>query len=244
MEVVIISPAFDVILPDQIEGADQLHSLKVGAVELGHHGLELAGIQHAHQDCFNDIVIMMAQGDLIAAQLFGLAVKVAPAHPGAQVAGRFFDVIDSVKDLRIKKGDRDIQELRVILDDPAILLVVAGIHAQEDQLKGEFVMPFEFLEQLGHQHGVLAAGNADRDLIAFLHQLIADDCLGKTAEQILAELFGQALFHLLPLLFIGRFPFDLFQGPASISLGDMTGLISPVPQEQGQVFADDSVFTI
>ena len=213
-------------------------------MQLGYHPLQLPAPQHAHHGGLDHVVEVMAQGDLVAAQLFGLTVKVAPAHPGAQVAGRLFYVIDSVKDLRIEKGDRDIQEPGVVFDNTAVLLIVAGIHAQEDQLKGEFVMPFEFLEQLGHQHGVLASGDTYGHVIAGRYQFVTGDGLGKTAEQVLAELFGQALFHLFPLLFIGRFPFDFLQGPASVSLGDMISLIPLVPQEQGQIFADDSVFTI
>ena len=41
MQIIIISPANDILFPDQIHGTDQFHTVKIGAVELGHHSLNL-----------------------------------------------------------------------------------------------------------------------------------------------------------------------------------------------------------
>ena len=77
MQVVVIPPRLDVILPDEVQRADQLHALKVGTVQLGHHRLDLGAVEHAHENRLDDIIVVMAQGDLIAAQLFCKIVQVA-----------------------------------------------------------------------------------------------------------------------------------------------------------------------
>ncbi len=74
VKVIIISPGTDVALPDKIKGADQLHPLKICAVELWHHRLDLRTVKHAHQDCLDHVIIMMPQRDLIAAKLLCLTV--------------------------------------------------------------------------------------------------------------------------------------------------------------------------
>ena len=43
--------------------------------------------EHAHHGRLNNIVEVVAQRDLIASQLLGLAVQVAAPHPGTEVAG-------------------------------------------------------------------------------------------------------------------------------------------------------------
>ena len=75
MQIIIIPPANDILFPDQIHGTDQFHTVKIGAVELGHHGLNLRAIEHSHQDGLNHIIIMVPQGDLVAPQIFRLAVQ-------------------------------------------------------------------------------------------------------------------------------------------------------------------------
>ena len=55
MQVVVIPPRFDVILPDEVQRADQLHALKVGTVQLGHHRLDLGAVEHAHENRLDDI---------------------------------------------------------------------------------------------------------------------------------------------------------------------------------------------
>mgnify|MGYP001717421477 CR=1 FL=1 len=44
MKPVIIAPCLDIVLPHEIKRADQLHSLKICAVELRHHRLDLGTI--------------------------------------------------------------------------------------------------------------------------------------------------------------------------------------------------------
>mgnify|MGYP007007659816 CR=1 FL=1 len=76
MKVIIISPVFDICLPNQIHGTDQLHSFKVCTVELRHHSLYLRSVKHSHQDRLDHIIIVMSKSNLVAAKLLCLAVKI------------------------------------------------------------------------------------------------------------------------------------------------------------------------
>ena len=86
MKVIVIRPVNDICLTDQIQRADQLHSLKVRTVKLRHHGLDLCAIEHSHQDRLDDIIIVMSQRDLVAAQFFGFAVEITSSHSRAEIA--------------------------------------------------------------------------------------------------------------------------------------------------------------
>lgn len=156
-EAVVVAPAEDVGLADEVHGADELHSFEIGAAEFWHHGLVLAGVEHAHEDGLNDVVVVVAQCDLVAAPFLSEAVEVAAAHAGAEVAGGFFYCVDGVEDLGVEELDRYAEEPGVVFNDLPVRLVVAGIHAQKDEGEGKLVVPFELLKELCHQHGVLAS---------------------------------------------------------------------------------------
>ena len=96
MQAIIISPGTNVAFPDQIHRPDQFHPFKICAMQLWHHGLDLAAVQHSHQDSFYDIIVMMSQSNLIAAQIFRLFIQTAPSHPGTDVAGIFIDPVHGV----------------------------------------------------------------------------------------------------------------------------------------------------
>lgn len=57
---------------DAVERTNQLHTLEVGAVKLGEHGLKLGAEEHTHNRCLDDITEVMAQSDLITAHSFAL----------------------------------------------------------------------------------------------------------------------------------------------------------------------------
>ena len=193
--------ADDVFFFVEVHGADQLHSLEIGAAELGHHTLVLAGVEHAHEDSLDDIVVVVSQGDLVAAVFFCEAVEIAAAHAGAQIAGGLFDGVDGVKDIGAADLDGNTEQLRVFFDELSVLCQIPGIHAQKDQGKRKLVVALEFLKEFGHQHGVLAAGNTDRDPVALLHELILYDSLFKAADQIMLEGPAQGLVHIASVFF-------------------------------------------
>ena len=93
----------DVVLADQIHGADQLHALENSCcADFRHHGLHLSAVQHPHKDRLDNIIVMVSQGDLIAPQLLCMAIQIASAHSGAQIAGGILDIIHRIKYLGFK----------------------------------------------------------------------------------------------------------------------------------------------
>ena len=197
LQLVVALPGQNVLFTDAVHRADEGHAGETGAVELGRHGLQLGTVEHAHHGGLDHIIEVMAQRDFIAAQLLGLAVQVAAAHPGAEVAGVFVGVVGYGKDVALENGHRDVQQLGVGLDLLAIDLVVAGVHDQKYQFKGHIAVALQLLHELGHQHGVLAAGNAHGNAVTGLHQLVALDRHDEGGPQLLAVFFDDAAFDQL-----------------------------------------------
>ena len=108
VQVVIVSPRLDVVLAHQIQRADEFHALEVGAVKLWHHGLDLRAVEHAHENGLDDIVVVVAEGDLVAAQLLREGVEMAAAHAGAQIARGFFDGVNGIENIGLKDLNRDL----------------------------------------------------------------------------------------------------------------------------------------
>ena len=196
-QVIVALPGQNIFFPDAVHRADQGHAGKAGAVEHGGHGLQLGTVEHAHDGRLDHVIEVVAQRDFIAAQLLGLAVEVAAAHPGAEIAGVFVGVVGHREDVALEDGHRDVEQLGVGLDLLAVDLVVAGVHYQENQLKGDIAVLLQLLHQLGHQHGVLAARDADGDLIICLDELIALDGDNERGPELFAVLFDDASFDQL-----------------------------------------------
>ena len=197
LKVVVALPRQNILLADAVHRADEGHAGEAGAVELGGHGLELGTVEHAHHGGLDDIVEVVAQRDLIAAQLLGLAVQVAAAHPGAEVAGVLLGVVGHREDVALENGHGDVEQFGVGFDLLAVDLVVAGVHHKKDQLKGHIAVLLQLLHELGHQHGVLAAGDADGDLVARLDQLVPLDGHDERRPEFLAVFFDDAAFDQL-----------------------------------------------
>ena len=99
MQIIIISPCFNIILTDHIQRTDQLHSFKICAVQFRHHRLYLCRIEHSHQDCLYHVIIVMSQCNLVAPHLLCMAVQISAAHSRAQITWGLFDIIDGFKDI-------------------------------------------------------------------------------------------------------------------------------------------------
>ena len=82
-----------------------------------------------------------------------------------------------------------MQQCGVALNFMAVDLVVAGVHDEEHHLKRHLAVPLEQLHQLGHQHGILAAGDAHGNLVARLNQLILSNRQCKRIPDGLTEFF-------------------------------------------------------
>ena len=195
-QAVVVAPGLDIVLADQVHGADQLHAFEVGAPEFGHHRLVLAGVEHSHENGLDHVVIVVAERYFVTAQFPGLTVKISPSHSRAEIAGGFFNVVDGVKDRGVEDRHRNSQDAAVLLDQRAVAREVAGVHADKSQRERKFVVPLDLLKEFGHQHGVLAAGDADSDVVALLDQLILDDRFFKAALQVVFELLPYTLFYI------------------------------------------------
>ena len=209
-QVVVPLPGQNVLLADAVHRADEGHAGKAGAVELGRHGLQLGAVEHAHDGRLDDIVEVVAQRDLVAAELLGLAVKVAAPHAGAEVAGRFVRAVGHLEDIGLEYRDGDVQQRRVALDALAVDGVVAWVHDEEHQLKRYVAVAMKLLHELCHQHRVLAAGDADGDLVPCLDQLVPFDGHDKWRPQLFTELFDNAALDFLisfQLTFQNQFSF-------------------------------------
>ena len=204
VEAVVVAPALDVCLMDVVERPDELHAWAARALDLRHHRTDGAGVEHAHEVRLDYIVEVMAERDLVAAERTRLAVEVAAAHLGAKVARRLLHMEDRLENVRREEGQRHMEELRVLLDDAAVHLVVAGVHAEEDELKRELVVALEVLEELRHEHRVLAARDADGNLVAGLHELELADGLDEFAVDLVLVLLAQGVLNALEALRILR----------------------------------------
>ena len=179
VQAVIVSPVFDILFPDQIKRADQFHALKVLAVKFWHHRLDLCSVKHTHEDCLDHIIIMMSECDLIASKLLCKMIQMSSSHSCTQITWRLLNRKHRFKYIRFKYRNRDIQTFCIFFYNLPVRLTVTGIHNQKLNFKFKFVMQLQFLKTFRHQHRILTTGNADRDLISRLHQLICVDRLGE-----------------------------------------------------------------
>ena len=142
MKIIIISPVLDISFPDQIHGTDQLHSFEIGTVKFRHHRLNLRSVKHSHKNGLDHIIVVMPKCYLVASQFFRLAVKISSSHAGTEITRRFFNIVDSIKDLCLKNRDRDSQELCIMLDYGTVRFIITRIHHKEYQFKRKLVVTF------------------------------------------------------------------------------------------------------
>ena len=197
LQPVVIFPVDDVLLVDAIHGADEFHSTIIHAVELGHHALQLRAVEHRHDGGLDDVGEVVTQRNLVAAQVLCLVVEVAAAHLGANVAGGSFGVVRHVENVRLENGDGNFQKFRIAFDFLAVDFVVAGVHHQVFHVEFHVAMAVEHLDELRHEHGILAAGNADGDFVAFFDELVVLDGGNERCPEPFAVRFRNAPFYAL-----------------------------------------------
>ena len=92
----------------------------------------------------------------------------------------------------------------------------------------------QLLKELGHQHGILAAGNAHGDAVAALHQLVIAHGLREVAPQLFAELFAQTVLYALAQL-VGLLALHLIAQPFDIAALEAVRVDALLPQRLGRV---------
>lgn len=237
---VVVAPRLYVVLAHKIERAYQLHARIVRAVELGHHRLYLRTVEHSHEYRLDNIVVVVTERYLVAAELLREFIKISAAHPRAEIARRFFYIVDGFEYVRLEYVYRDVQRPRVVLDYLAVLGVVSGIHDEIFDLEIYFAVSFKLLKELRHEHRVLAAGYAYRDPVALVDEFIYLESLRERTHYRNAELFTQALldlltqFAVLPVL-------HLIAHPREISALEAVRLVALLAQPVRNVYAENSV---
>ena len=149
-------------------------------------------------------------------------------------------MIHRIEDVRFEYADGDIQLFGVFLDHLPVGGAVAGIHHEKLKLEGHPAVAVQLLKELGHQHGILAAGNAHGDAVAALHQLVIAHGLREIAPQLFAELFAQAVFHALTQL-VGLLTLHLIAQPFDIAAPETVCVDALLPQRLGRVQAELAV---
>ena len=197
LQPVVIFPVDNVLLVDAIHGADEFHAAEIQAVELGHHALQLRAVEHRHDGGLDDVGEVVAQRNLVAAQVLCLVVEVAAAHLGANVAGGTFGVVCHVENVRLENGDGNFQELRVAFDFLAVDFVVTGVHHQVFHVEFHVAVAVKHLDELRHEHGILAARDADGDFVAFFDELVVLDGGNEWRPEPFAVCFRNAPFYAL-----------------------------------------------
>ena len=177
---------------DQVHGPDKLQALEVLGLQLGHHGFKIGAIEDIHQDGFNDVVKVVAQGQFIATQLLGPVVEVAPAHPGAHITGgaTVCHLLCHFKDVAVVDLDGNPQALAGFFHLFSHFRPVTGIHTDKFQVKRLLTMSLELLEELGQGQGVLTPRNGHGNLVSFFHQLVVFYCPNKTNPKLFTVAFN------------------------------------------------------
>ena len=188
MQVVEIAPSADVLLVDAVHWANQLHAGKIAAVQFRQHGLQLGAVEHPHDGRLHNIVEVMPKCDFVAAHFLRTVVKETAAHPGAEVAGISLGDFRCLENAAVKNADGDFHQGGIVDDALAVFGIVAGIHDEKLRLEGNVGVALQQLHHFRQQHGVLAAGDAHRDVVAGSNHLVLLDATDERPPERLAEI--------------------------------------------------------
>ena len=168
----------DFFFPEVNERADngQLSSVKIC---YRGKGVELSRVQKAHQKGFHGIVMMVGIGDFIYAMLCGVAVDGAPAEKRAGIAGIFVRCGgDGAGDIHIndivgyaQPGHKAPGSVNVKERWASLFIFEQGIDGQGGQFKILLQPLLQYGHGIGQKNAVLAAGNAQKDVVAILYHI-------------------------------------------------------------------------
>ena len=139
----------------------------------GQEGSELAGIEQTHEKGFHGIVMVMCIGNLVHAVFLGIAVDGTATKIGAGEAC-FFPVLipDGTCNVHFMACEGNFQGSTKFCNRCCIeIWLEHGIDIKGGQLKGIFEPLPQDCHGIGQEKAVLAAGNADEDMVAVLNHL-------------------------------------------------------------------------
>ena len=146
MQVVRVAPGLDVVFPDEVHRANELHAGEIGTVELRHHRLNLRAPEHTHEDRLDHIVIVVPEGNFVAAELLCKVIKIAAPHARAEIAGGLFYIVNGAKDIGLENLRRDAEFPQIILNDLPVRGAVARVHDEEPDLERKFIVKLQLLK--------------------------------------------------------------------------------------------------
>ena len=163
-----------------------------GKVALRGKAADLSAVEQVHQKGLYGIVKMMTERDLLAAGFFCHVVQNAAAHPRTKAAGIFFLPVleDDLSEVGTANAVFDVPFPAQRLDLAVIGLhtVEAGVSRQSDDLVFPGIISSHHRECIEKIHGILAAGNAYGDAVAFIDHIIFFRCGANMTHQILHSL--------------------------------------------------------
>ena len=62
----------------------------------------LRTVEHSHEDRLDDIIVMMAECNLVAAELLCKMIQMAAAHSRAEVTRRIFDMVNRIENIGLE----------------------------------------------------------------------------------------------------------------------------------------------
>ena len=134
----------------------------------GVEGVDAALVEHGEEERLNGVVAVMAEGELVGADLEAEVHQRAAAHLRAQGAGVFLLALleDDLADLRFADDIGNVQRFA----ERAHAAEVEGLKAHGEGHGGERVRIFREAaverERVEQQQTVLAPGDADGDVVA------------------------------------------------------------------------------
>ena len=154
--------------------------------ELRWHRLQLGGEQQVEEQRVHDVVAVMAERDLVAAEFLGDAVDDAAAQARAERAGRLAGrdlLLDDRVGVLLDDAELDAELAEVLGQDvrrEAGLLLVE-VHRDQAELDRRALLQRH--QQREQRVRVLAAGDADEDGVAVLDHVVVGDRPTDVAEQ-------------------------------------------------------------
>jgi hypothetical protein len=145
----------------------------------GDHGADLSTVKDIEQEGFNDIVFVVAEGNLVTFETMGKMEKTFSPFPGAEEA-RVFSI------LRAVRPSSDIGEFDMVTEPFGLKKLLQGfcsprIKAEVNIGREKVVMDWNsftpFVEEVEERQAILPSGDSNKNPIAILNQAITVDCL-------------------------------------------------------------------
>jgi hypothetical protein len=143
----------------------------------GKHGADLGTVNNIKKKGFDDIVLVMAQGDLVAFETMSKMEEAFSPFPGTEETG-VFPILCTVR------FSPDIGELDVVRESFCFEKIPQdlgppGAKAEVNVSRHEFVMDGDtsasFMEKVEQCQAILSAGNPHQNAVSLLDQTITVD---------------------------------------------------------------------